>query len=33
MIDMVIEGGYGTPKIVYLPRKPPSKTARREERQ
>ena len=33
MIDMAIEGGYGTPRIVYLPGKPSSKTARREERQ
>ena len=33
MIDMAIEDGYGTPEIVYPSRKPPSKTARREERQ
>ena len=32
MIYMAIEGGYGTPEIVYLSRKPPSKTARWEER-
>ena len=32
MFDMAIEGGYDTPRIVYLPRKPPSKTARLEER-
>ena len=32
MIDIAIEGRYGVPRIVYLPRKPPSKMARREER-
>ena len=32
MIDMVTEGGYGTPRIAYLPEKPSSKMARREER-
>ena len=32
MIDMATEGGYGMPRIAYLPEKPSSKTARREER-
>lgn len=32
IIDIAIEGGYGTPRIAYLPEKPSSKMARREER-
>ena len=33
MIDMATEGGCGTLEIIYLPRKSPSKTARRAEMQ
>ena len=33
MIDTAIESGYGTPRIVYLPEKPPPKMVRRDERQ
>ena len=32
MIDIAIEGGYGMPRITYLPKKPSSKMTRREER-